>query len=103
MSHLIKMAELIGGDKIATDDWRATFYDTLRDLDFELDGIYDMSFEHETRRDGKEKYLHMKVYQTKNHSWVLEIKNDREKKPVKREYKKFQTLSKVVHSIFSKF
>jgi len=107
-SHFIKLKELVDTDRIATDDWKASEYDALHDLGFELDGLYNMEFEHEETVYGKEKNLELTVYKNDS-TWTLEMRGQRtdkkmEKQPtVKREYKEFKNLMRVIHEIFKKF
>ena len=103
IKHTLTLKNLLENDKIATDDWKATEYDMLHDLEFELDGLFEMNFEHEYIIDGDEKYLSMKVYKNKDKTWTLEIKNNKEKPGVKRIYKSFNKMMEIIHGIFNKF
>ena len=101
-SNFIKLKELVNTDRVATDDWRATEYDALHDLGFEIDDIYNMDFEHEERVNGKDKFISIRVHRLED-IWIMEIKKKRDGQFIKREYKDFKTLMKVIHEMFKKF
>ena len=100
--NMMRMKQLLPSDNIALDDWNVYEYDSLKDLNFENDGIYSMTFEYDELVIGKEKYLKVNISR-KQDCWILKYKTSKDGKFRTYEFKKFQTLMKTVHDLFYKF
>ena len=98
------LKNLLDGEFIPTDDWKAIEFDGLDDLEFKLAGVYSMEFEYDDTFGGDKKQLFIEVKKRKKGNWIVKISKRRggEKKPVVKEFKTYKAMLDFIHAIFQK-